>query len=151
MQRRICTFHLDPYLFGVDVEVVQEVVVDQPVTSVPLAPPAVRGVINLRGEIITAIDLASLLELPEREKDASRVSLVIRAEDELVSFMVDEAGEVIEIEEQDLEPPPNTLVGPARQLIVGAYKLPSRLLLVLDPLRAASTGSGEPQMQAETE
>jgi len=136
--RSICTFHLDPYVFGVDVSVVLEVMVHPVITRVPLAPPAVRGVINLRGQIVTALDLRRRLDLPPAPGPGAPVSIVVKAKDEPVSFLVDRAGDVVQVEESQFERPPDTLHGVARDLIVGAYKLPSRLLLLLDPERCAS-------------
>ena len=135
--RSICTFHLDPYLFGLDVSVVQEVMVQPVITKVPLTPPSVRGVINLRGQIVTALDLRRRLDLPPAAGHAAPVSLVVKAEQEAVSFLVDRAGDVVEVDEAEFERPPETLQGAAKDLILGAYKLPSKLLLLLDPDRCA--------------
>jgi purine-binding chemotaxis protein CheW len=135
--RSVCTFHLDPYVFGLDVAVVQEVMVHPVVTHVPLTPPAVRGVVNLRGRIVTALDLRTRLDLPPAPAGVEPVSIVVRTEAEPVSFLVDRAGEVIEVSDAEFEVPPDTLHGPARDLILGAYKRPSHLLLLLDPERTA--------------
>ena len=137
VMQRICTFHLGTQLFGVDVAGVQEVLVDQVITPVPLAPESVVGVVNLRGQIVTAVDLRCRLGLPPRDPDAHLVHVVVRTEEELVSFLVDRAGDVIDVETDAFERPPETLQGAAGELILGAYKLPDTLLLLLDPERAA--------------
>ena len=134
---RICTFHLGDHLYGIDVRAVREVLVQSRITPVPLAPPAVVGVTNLRGRIVTAIDLRRRLDLPERPAGSEPVSVVVEADDELVSFLVDRAGDVLAVSDQEFERPPETLRGAARDLILGAYKLSSELVLLLDPLRAA--------------
>ena len=131
--RQLCTFRLDDLSFGVPVEQVQEVLRCQPMTRVPLAPAVVRGLINLRGQIVTAFDLHRRLGLAERRADFVPMNVVVRTDDGPVSFLVDEIGDVVEVSADQFETPPNTLRGPARLLIQGAYKLPNQLLLVLDP------------------
>src|SRR4051812_36691478 len=109
---QFCTFYLDGLLFGVEVERVQEVIRYQEMTPVPLAPAVVRGLINLRGQIVTAIDLRRRLELPEREgRQKLPINVVIRAGEEPISLLVDEIGEVVEEAENALEPAPPTLEG----------------------------------------
>lgn len=130
--QKFCTFTLDGMLFGVEVLKVQEVIRFQEMTRVPLAPSVVRGLINLRGQIVTAIDLRRRLELSERPADQSPMNVVIRTDDEAVSLLVDEIGDVREVDEEAFERPPETLKGVAREVIRGAYKLKDRLLLVLD-------------------
>src|SRR5438445_13850572 len=95
---QLCTFYLDGLRFGVDVQKVQEVVPYQEMTRVPLAPPTVRGLLNLRGQIVTGIDLRRRLELPERGAGALPLNVVLRGEDSPVSFLVDDVGEVIEVD-----------------------------------------------------
>jgi purine-binding chemotaxis protein CheW len=130
--QQYCTFHLDGHYFGIDVRQVQEVIRHQRMTRVPLAPAAVRGLINLRGQIVTAIDLRRRLDLPDRPADRLPVNVVVRTDDGAVSLLVDEIGDVLSVPEAVFERPPETLRGPARDLIRGAYKLDGRLLLALD-------------------
>lgn len=137
-RQELCTFHLGPYLFGIDVALVQEVLVQQVVTRVPLAPPSVEGVMNLRGQIVMTIDLRRRLELEPRAAGARPVSLVVRTEGGLVAFQVDRAGDVLSVDREQWEAPPDTLQGAAAELITGAYKQPDHLLLVLDAARAAA-------------
>jgi purine-binding chemotaxis protein CheW len=130
---QFCTFYIGDYHFGIDVQVVQEVLLKRQLTLVPLAPPVVCGILNLRGQIVTTIDLRQRLELPVPERKADPVHIVLRASGELVNVLVDSIDEVIEVVAEDFERPPDTLKGVARELIIGAYKRPERLLLVLDP------------------
>jgi purine-binding chemotaxis protein CheW len=131
-RQQFCTFFLDGLRFGVDVQKVQEVVPYQEMTRVPLAPPTVRGLLNLRGQIVTGLDLRRRLELPDREADRLPMNVVLRGEDSPVSFLVDEIGEVIEVAADAWERPPETLRGRVRELIRAVHPLPDGLLLVLD-------------------
>jgi len=134
--RQFCTFLLAGHHFGVDVTSVQEVIRAQEMTRVPLTPPVVRGLINLRGQIVTAIDLRRRLDLPDRTAGDPPVNVVVRTDDGAVSLLVDEIGDVLDVPEAAFERSPETLAGPARDLIRGAYKLDGRLLLILDTDRA---------------
>ena len=130
--QQYCTFFLDDFLLGVEVRQVQEVIRYQEMTPVPLAPSVVRGLINLRGQIVTAIDLRRRLALNDRPAGRLPMNVVIRTADGPVSLLVDEIGDVVEVPADVYERPPETLHGVARGLIQGAYKLPDRLLLILD-------------------
>jgi len=129
--RQLCTFHVGDLFFGVDVTSVQEVIRYQPMTPVPLASPVVSGLINLRGQIVTAVDLRRLLELPPRPESAAPLNVVIRGPESTVSLLVDEIGDVVDVSESTFEAPPQTLESPASELIDGVYKLPDRLILLL--------------------
>jgi purine-binding chemotaxis protein CheW len=137
-----CTFFVNGHYFGVDVLKVQEIIRYQEMTRVPLAHSVVRGLINLRGQIVTAIDLRRRLEFADRTADQLPVNVVVQTDDGAVSLLVDEIGDVLEVPEKLFERPPETLKGTARELIRGAYKLQDRLLLILDTERTVSlTGS----------
>jgi purine-binding chemotaxis protein CheW len=134
--RRFATFRLDSMLFGVEVREVQEVIRYQEMTPVPLAPAMIKGLINLRGQIVTAIDLRQRLELPLRESGALPMNVVIRGDDGAVSLLVDEIGDVVEVENEAFEKTPEILKGVAREVVTGIYKLKDCLLLILDTDRA---------------
>ncbi|MER2529420.1 MAG: chemotaxis protein CheW [Candidatus Competibacter denitrificans] len=131
-QRQLCTFFLEERFFGIEVERVQEVIRYQTVTPVPLAPAVVRGLINLRGQIVTAIDLRRLLQVEDRADERLPINIVMHARQGIFSLLVDRIGDVLEVDEDSFEHPPDTLDGIARELIRGAYKLQGRLLLVLN-------------------
>jgi purine-binding chemotaxis protein CheW len=131
-----CTFHLDQLFFGVEVQKVQEVIRYQEMTRVPLASPVVQGLINLRGQIVTAIDLRRRLSLKPRPEGQLPMNVVVRTDEGPMSLLVDEIGDVLEMNADSFERPPETLKGVARELIRGAYKLKDRLLLTLDTERA---------------
>src|SRR6186997_1450615 len=122
--RQLCTFLLDRLLFGVDVVRVQEVIRYQEMTRVPLAHPVVRGLINLRGQIVTAIDLRRRLGYADRSSDQPPVNVVVHVDDGAMSLLVDDVGDVVTVSDELFERPPATLTGPGRELILGTYKLP---------------------------
>ncbi len=130
--QQFCTFFLDGHVFGTPVPKVQEVIQYQEMTRVPLAPDVISGMINLRGQIVAAIDLRRRLGLPNRPTGQLPINVVVRTNDGAVSLLVDEIGDVIEVEESTLESPPETLQGFAREVVKGVYKLSGRLLLALD-------------------
>lgn len=131
-KKQFSTFVVDRLLFGVEVEKVQEVIRYQHMTRVPLAPPVVKGLINLRGQIVTAVDLRSRLGLRDRATADLPMNVVIRHDEGAVSMLVDEIGDVLEVEEETFELAPGTLAGEARELIQGVYKLKEFLLIALD-------------------
>jgi len=137
-QQQFATFFVDSLFFGVEVEKVQEVLRHQEMTRVPLAPPVVRGLINLRGQIVTALDLRRRLELAEAPPDRLPMNVVIRTADGPVSLLVDEIDDVVEAGDETFESPPDTLKSSARALIRGVHKLNDRLMHVLDTERAVS-------------
>ena len=131
-----CTFYLDGLLFGVELKGVQEVVHALDMTQVPLAPSVVSGLINLRGQIVTAIDLRRRLEFEQRSEERTVMNVVVRSDDGAVSLLVDEIGDVVEVDESSFEPAPETLRGAVRNMIVGVHKLDQRLMHVLDTKKA---------------
>ena len=130
--RQMCTFRLARLFFGLEVHHVQEVLKYRELTQVPLAPPEVRGLINLRGQIVTAIDLRRRLGLPERGEGVKPMNIVVRSHEGIVSLLVDEIQDVLSVSDDLFEPPPETLDDNTRQLLSGVYKLENNLLLRLD-------------------
>jgi len=130
--RQLCTFFLERFYFGVYVDIVQEVIRYQKLTSIPLAPGNVKGLINLRGQIVTALDLRTCLDLPERDKEQLPMNVVVNGEDGAFSLLVDQISDVLELSDDLIEKPPETLEGSARDYILGAYQLNDNLLLALD-------------------
>lgn len=134
---QLVTFTLDRYVFGVEVSSVQEVLRGQDRTRVPLAPATLAGLINLRGQVLPAVELRAVFGLPAREDDDAMMVL-IRVDGEPVAFLVDSIGSVVTVSPDQFEPPPDTLSGATRELIRGAYKLDGQLLLSLDVGRAVA-------------
>lgn len=127
----ITTFYIDSNLFGLDVRQVQEVTKHQQMKIVPLAPEFVRGLINLRGQIATAIGLRELF-LKESCIQEEELSVVCKVDGNLVSLIVDSVGDVVELEKVNFEPPPHTIPAKIRKFIKGIYKMNGKLLSVLD-------------------
>lgn len=140
--RQFCTFCVDDLLLALDVLEVQEVIRYQEMTRIPTAPAVLRGLINLRGQIVTAIDLRRRLELPPAPEDRRPMNVVVRTGDGAVSLLVDEIGDVLELDGRDCEPPPETIPGSIRELLAGIYRLPDRLLIVLDPEKVINLSGG---------
>ncbi|MFN3198628.1 MAG: chemotaxis protein CheW [Bradymonadia bacterium] len=135
---QFCTFFLDNHFFGVEVNHVQEVLRYQEMTPVPQAPDTIRGLINLRGQIVTAIDLRRRLAFEPLPEEAKPMNVVVGTDDGTVSFLVDRIGDVLTVDEGQYEAPPETLEGPVANMVTGTYKLEDRLLLVLDTLQATA-------------
>jgi purine-binding chemotaxis protein CheW len=136
------TFFLADLFFGVDVLHVQEVLRFQAMTPVPQAPDVIEGLINLRGQIVAAIDMRRRLGLPPRPNDQPPIVIVVSTSDGAVSLLVDEIGDVMEIDASSYERPPENLDPAAREVIRGVYKLNDRLLLILDAERTADLSIG---------
>jgi purine-binding chemotaxis protein CheW len=132
---QFCTFFLGDFLFGLEVAQVREILRAQKITRVPLAPPMFSGLINLRGQIITAVDLRQRLQIRNTGSPAGSVNLIVQMSKGAVSFLADGVSEVETVERRNLEPLPETLRGVARELVNGVYKLPAQLLLILNPER----------------
>jgi purine-binding chemotaxis protein CheW len=133
--RQYSTFFVGGLYFGVDVLNVQEVLKEQAMTPVPKAHTVITGLINLRGQIVTAFDMRRRLGISSPPTGKPLMNFVIRTDDGAVSLLVDEIGDVIEIKQEDFELPPKTVSEGAREIIEGVYKLDGRLLLVLSTQR----------------
>jgi purine-binding chemotaxis protein CheW len=137
--RQYATFEVDDQLFGVPVAIVQEVLSFSEYTPVPLAPQAVGGLFNLRGQVIAAVDLRVQLGLARQALQGPVMNVILRGDGEPVSLLVDRIGEVVDLDDDTFEPPPDTLSGPTRELVVGTFKLDGRLMLALDVNQAVDT------------
>jgi purine-binding chemotaxis protein CheW len=140
-KQKFSTFYLQGLLFGIEVEKIQEVLGHQEITPVPLAPPVVLGLVNLRGQIITAMDLRRRLGLHERAAGRLSINIVVRSKEDILSLLVDEIGDVVEVGPETFEPPPETLDPKSRGLIRGVHKLSGGLMHVLDADQAVALPS----------
>ena len=142
-RQQFATFFLGDNYFGVEVERVQEILRSQEMTPVPLSSPVVRGLINLRGQIVTAIDLRRRLGLPERGEGQPLMNVVVRSSGGGVSLLVDDIGDVVETCAASFESPPETLPLNLRAMIIGIHKLDDRLMHILDCEKVADLDSDE--------
>ena len=147
--RQFCTFYLDHLLFGVESQKIQEVVTYRELRPVPLAPPVVSGLMNLRGQVVVVLELRRQLELPERPSDMPPVCLVVHAASGTVCLLADEVGNVVEVEDATFEPSPETLSERLRSVILGVHKLEHQLMHVLDTDRACEVQAVSPGESSE--
>lgn len=131
-QNSFCTFWVEGLYFGIEVSRVQEVIRQQTTTAVPLAPHVVNGLMNLRGQIVTALDLRHQFGLPPVKEGESQMNVVIRTPDGPVSLLVDKIGDVATVDPGNFERAPETLDETIKALIHGAFKLDGQLLLILN-------------------
>lgn len=128
---QLSTFYIGKRWFGIDVTRVQEIVKPMEITLVPLAPPYVTGLINLRGQVATAIGFRALFGIKDAWQDAS-FNVVCRLNGFLMAFQVDQIGDVIEVSAKDYEPIPLTVPEAMRFYLSGVYKHQNQLLSVID-------------------
>lgn len=127
------TMFIEGQLFGIPVLVVQDVLGPQKITRIPLAPPEVAGSLNLRGRIVTAIDVRMRLQLPRKKAEMGEgMSVVVDMRGELYSLRVDQVGEVLSLPAAKFERNPPTLDPLWREFSTGIYRLEEKLLVVLD-------------------
>ncbi len=129
------TITVGDQLFGIPVLSAQDVLHPQRIYRIPLAPPEVAGSLNLRGRIVTAIDLRVCLGLPPVEDPSQSMSVVVEHDRELYSLLVDSVGEVLRLPAESFERSPATLRPQWRDLCDGIYRLEGQLLLVLNVVR----------------
>jgi purine-binding chemotaxis protein CheW len=128
---QLCGFKIGSGFYAISVLEVQEVIKPQLLTLVPSAPDYVRGLINLRGQIVTAISLRSLFGLKDEHQE-EYMNIIVRSGESLYSLMVDEILDVIDVEDSTFEKTPETLEEKIRRFINGVYKLDHKLLILLD-------------------
>lgn len=131
-----CTFWVDRLFFGVAVDEVQEVLRHQPMTPVPSAAETVTGLINLRGQIVTAVDLRRRLGLPPRPEGVLPMNVIVRSRGEVISILVDDIGDVIDTVGLELESAPANMPATIGELVQGVIQVPDQILLILDAERA---------------
>ncbi len=131
-QQEFVTFRLADQWLGIPVMLVQEVLVAMRIACVPMAPDAIAGFLNLRGQIVTAVDLRSTLRLPPRAADAEIMNVVVLLDGELFAFMVDEVGDVVSVATETVELTPATLDPRWRAACTGIVRRDRGLLLVMN-------------------
>ena len=136
-----CTFWVAGQYFGVSVNEVQEVLRHQPMTPVPRANEAVRGLINLRGQIVTAVDLRVRLGLPPRAEGELPMNVIVHSRGEVVSLLVDDIGDVIDTAGLEVESVPSTMPRQMADVVQCVRPMPDAVLLVLDADTAVDVGA----------
>lgn len=147
VEEQYCTFYVADLFFGVAVAEVQEVLRHQPMTPVPRAAGAVTGLINLRGQIVTAIDLRHRLGLPPRERDRLPMNVIVRTRGEVISLLVDDIGDVIDLTGPTgaaAEPAPSNLPARLQEMVSEVRPLAASILLVLDVDSAVDVTASHP-------
>jgi len=129
-------------VLGVPVLRVQDVIAETVLNRIPLAPPEVAGSLNLRGRIVTAIDLRRRLRMPERSPGQATISVIVERGGELYALLADDIGDVLWLSADQYEPAPATLSTHWRSLCDGLYRLEDELLLVLDIDQVLNFGAG---------
>lgn len=131
---RYCTFWVGEQHYGIEISSVREVLKTQRTTPVPTASPIIGGLINLRGEIVTAIDLRTRLALPPRE-GGTPMSVVVSLDGEVVSLVVDSVGDVVDLSPTAIQPTPATVHPQISELMIGVFRQPDGLVQILDAKR----------------
>lgn len=142
----VSSFYAGDHLFGVPVTEVQEVLRAGGSTPVPLAPSAVAGLLNVRGQIVTAIDLGTTLGLASSAEQESRANVIVTHDGGVVALVVDKIAGVLDIDDARIEPPPATINGRLKDLIIGVYQLEERLMLVLSVTRVLARIAAEAEV-----
>jgi purine-binding chemotaxis protein CheW len=139
---QFCTFYLDHLLFGIELQKIQEVVTYRELRPVPLAPAVVSGLMNLRGQVVVALELRHLLELAPRPSNLLPICLVVRSASGTVCLLADEVGNVVEVGDESFEPSPKTLSPRLRSVIRAVHKLEQQLMHILDTDHACEIRPG---------
>jgi purine-binding chemotaxis protein CheW len=132
LRQEFVTLRLGNQLFGISVMAVQDVLRKQPISPVPLAPHIVAGSLNLRGRIVTAIDLRKRLKMADYPDAETMMKVVVEYQHELFAFMVDSVGDVLTLEMNQLEKAPANMDDTWHSVSAGVFKLEEELLVILD-------------------
>ncbi|SDU34569.1 chemotaxis protein CheW [Stappia sp. ES.058] len=135
-------------LFGLPISQVHDVFVPERVTRVPLAAPQVAGVLNLRGRIVTAIDMRKLLHLPDRDEGAQVMAVGIEQKGESYGLVIDTVGEVLRLSSSSQEPNPSNLDKRWAEISGGVHRLDGKLMIILDVARLFSAMVEQPKVAA---
>lgn len=129
---QFATFYVGDILLGIDIRHVQEINRQLEVTRVPHAPAEVRGVINLRGDVATVIDLRRILDLPQATVTRESRNLIVHIDGESIGLLVDRISDILTIHEDQIEPPPATVSGIDGRLLQGVHTMKSSIVVLLD-------------------
>ncbi|MCA9213451.1 MAG: purine-binding chemotaxis protein CheW [Planctomycetales bacterium] len=135
---QVATFRVENLLLAIDVDVVQEINRHLNITEVPHAPENVRGVINLRGEVVTVVDMRTILGLPRGEVTRDCRNVVIHSEGELIGLIVDQIADILTIPIREIDPPPANVDGVEGRFFKGVYTMDNGIAVLLDVQGALS-------------
>ncbi|MEM6780253.1 MAG: chemotaxis protein CheW [Pseudomonadota bacterium] len=138
-RKEYLSIHINDQMFGIPILQVQDVLGEQKITQIPLASSAIAGSLNLRGRIVTAIDVRKCLGLPRTETTSKDMSVVVEHNGELYSLIIDSIGDVLSLKIKDFEKNPATLDPLWRDISQGIFRLENNLLVVLDIPKLLST------------
>ena len=124
--------HIGSQKFGVPVLQIQDVLGPQSITPIPLAPRGVAGALNLRGRIVTTIDVRESLNLKDISETSRNMSVVVEHDQELYSLVIDNVGDVLDLDDSLYENNPPTLEPGLKDVSSGIYRLENELLIILD-------------------
>jgi purine-binding chemotaxis protein CheW len=129
---QFATFYVGHMLLGVDIRVVQEINRQSEITQVPHAPDYVRGVINLRGDVATIVDLRAILGLPKSDSSRQTRNLIVHHQGEAIGLLVDQISDILTLREDEINPPPTNVDGVDGRLMSGVCTLESEIVVLLD-------------------
>jgi purine-binding chemotaxis protein CheW len=139
----LATFYVNDVLLGIDIQHMEEITRQTDVTSVPLAPGCVRGVLNLRGDVVTVVDLRTVMGLPRTKITLRSRNIVVRSEGERIALLVDRVADVVQAVVDEIEPPPANVRGIDGRYFTGVCKLEGELLVMLDVEEVLSAEAAE--------
>lgn len=131
-ETEFATFCVGDLFLGIGIGAIQEIGRYVEPTVVPHAPECVRGVVNLRGDVVTVIDLRTVLELGRCEATKQTRNIIVNAGGERIGLMADRVADVVKVNPDDLEPPPANVGGADGRYFAGVHKLEKELLVILD-------------------
>ncbi|MBD2079052.1 chemotaxis protein CheW [Leptolyngbya sp. FACHB-17] len=140
--QQVCTFYLKGSYFGIEIEQVQEIIRQPPLTRIPLAPPDICGLMNLRGQVIPVVDLPCRLGLRSAScgiGEETTYNVIVNTIDDVISFIVEDIGDILSCDSETFEPPPANLTAHIRGFLKGAYKLEQGFLLILDTIKISDS------------
>jgi len=131
-ERQVVVFHIGEIMAGIDIDCIQEINGNLAITPTPIAPSHVRGVANLRGEVMTVLDLRQILEMESAEITPESANIVVQTGGEQVGFLVDRVEDVLTLRDADAQPPTSNVDSLSAELFESVYQLEEELLVVLN-------------------
>ena len=138
---QVATFYVENLLLALDIDLVQEINRHLEITEVPHAPPAVRGVINLRGDVVTVVDMRTILGLQRSDITAECRNVVIHSGGELIGLMVDRIADILSIPPSEIDAPPANIDGVESRFFRGVHTMDNSIAVILDVEEALTLGN----------